>query len=64
MRLWLNHVAQKADRWPNSTIAVICTALLCQLGLVIEIDQTMIIDKSKVRRKRNMFKNKLIGNFT
>ena len=40
--------------------ATICTALLCDIGLVTDTDQTMIIDKSKVRRERNVIQNKLI----
>ena len=29
-------------------------------GLVTDTDQTMIIDKNKVRRERNVFRNKLV----
>ena len=66
MKQRLNHVAREANRYGLSdrATATICTALLCDLGLVTETDQTMTIDKSKVRRERNMFRNKLIGKFT
>ena len=59
MRLRLNHIAREADRYglSNRATATICTALSRDLGLVTETDQTMIIDKSKVRRGRNMFTN-------
>lgn len=62
MRLRLEHVAQEADRYGLSdrATATICTALLCDLGLVSELDQTMTFDKNKVRRERNVFQNKLI----
>ena len=65
MRLRLNHIAREADRYDlsNRTTTTICTALSCDLGLVTETDQTMIIDKSKVRRERNMFRNKLFDKF-
>ena len=66
MRLRLNHVAREAGRYGLSdrAAATICTALLFDLGLVTETDQTIVIDKSKVRRERNMFRNKVIGKFT
>ena len=32
----------------------------CDIGLVTDTDQTMIIDKNKVRRERNVFRNKLV----
>ena len=48
------HVAREADRYGLSdrATATICTALLCNIGLVTDTDQTMIIDKNKVRRER------------
>ena len=57
MRLWLNHVAREAGRYGLSdcTTATICITLLCELGLVTKRDQTMIIDKSKVKRKEICF---------
>ena len=63
MRLRLEHVAREADRYGLSdrATATICTALLCDIGLVNETDQTMIIDKNKIRRERNAFRNKLIN---
>ena len=66
MRLRLNHVAREADRYGFSdrATAAICTALLCDLGLVTKTDQNIIIDKSKVRRERNLFRDKLTGKFT
>ena len=59
-------ITTEADRYGLSdrATATICIALLCDLGIVTETDQTMIIDKSKVRKERNMFKKKLIGKFT
>ena len=62
MRLRLEHVAREADRYGLSdrATATICTALLCDIGLVNETDQTMIIDKNKIRRERNAFRNKTI----
>ena len=58
MRLRLNHVVREADRYGLSdrAPATIYTALLCDFGLVNKTNQTMIIDKSKVRRERNMFR--------
>ena len=66
MRLRLNHVGRKADRCGLSdrASATICTALFCDLGLVTKTDRTIIIDKSKVGRARNTFRNKLISKFT
>ena len=66
MRQRLIHVAREADRYGSSdrATATICTALLCDLGLVTETDQTITIDKSIVRRERNIFRNKLIVKFT
>ena len=62
MRLRLEHVAREADRYGLSDRATptICTALLCDIGLVTDTDQTMIINKNKVRRERNVFRNKLV----
>ena len=62
MRLRLEHVAREADRYGLSdrATATICTALLCDIGLVTDTDQTMMIDKNKIRRERNVFRNKLI----
>ena len=56
------HVAREADRYSLSdcATATICTALLCDIGLVTNTDQTMIIDKNKVRRECNVFRNKLV----
>ena len=61
MRLRLEHIAREADRCGLSdrATATICTAL-CDIGLVTDTDQTMIIDKNKVRRERNVFRNKLV----
>ena len=57
MRLRLEHVARENDRYGLSdrATATICTALLSDIGLVTDMDQTMIIDKNKVRRERNVF---------
>ena len=40
MRLCLNHIARKADRYGLSdhATATMCTALLCDLGLVTKTD--------------------------
>ena len=59
MRLRLQHVAREG--LSDSATATICTTLLCDVGIVNEMDQTMIIDKNKVRRKRNAFRKKLAG---
>ena len=62
MRLRLEHVAREADRYGLSdrAAAKTCTAILCDIGLVTDTGQTMIIDKNKVMRKRNVFRNKLL----
>ena len=48
---------RSSDRYDLSdrATATICTALLCDIGLVTDADQTMIIDKNKVRREQNVF---------
>ena len=64
-KLRLEHVSREADRYnlsDRATVAI-CTALLCDIGMENEMDQTMIIDKNKVRRVRNTFRKKLPGEF-
>ena len=53
MRLPLNHITRKADRYGLSdrATATICIALLCHLGLVTETDKILIIDKGKLGGK-------------
>jgi len=59
MRISLPTVAREVDRFgiSNRAAASICTALLVDLGLVNENEQTMIIDTSKIRRQRQSLRN-------
>lgn len=56
----LSHVAMEADRWSVSdrAAAAIATATLVDFGLVTQFDRTLIIDRHKIRRERENFRER------
>ena len=63
MRPLLENVSRETDRCglSDSATAAVCTALVCDIGLVTAADHAVIVDKNNVRRERQAFQNNLVA---
>ena len=64
MRVPLTNLAREADRFgiSNRAAAAIATAVLIDLGVVTNTDQSKVIDKNKLKRERMKLRKQLMDN--
>lgn len=65
MRISLPNLAKEADRYGTSdgAAASLATAALIDIGIVTKEDQSLVIDKSKLRRERMKLKETMQNEF-